>query len=196
MSHLRAKLFLVAALVPLSCFGQSPIVTAQTPPQSQPQSAPLPPSSRDMPMPDPATFPRHDDKTKPLVDRMVDRLSPLCVDAIFHTCLPWGTSDVSQTSEANREFTKNFEIGDVYFKSKNYRGAESRFREALEYRPDDPEATYKLAVSVDKLGRRDEAHELYEDYLKLSPRGPDADRVRNALVKMKKSESSLKRDTK
>jgi tetratricopeptide (TPR) repeat protein len=127
---------------------------------------------------------------------MVDRLSPLCVDAIFHTCLLWGNSNVPPTPEANREFAKNFEIGDIYFKAKNYRGAESRFREALEYRPDDPEVTYKLAVSVAKLGRRDEARELYEDYLKFSPRGPDADRVRNALIKVEKSESSSKRDTK
>ena len=88
-----------------------------------------------------------------------------------------------QTDEADREFAKNFSVGDAYFKGKNYRGAESRFREALEYKPNHPEATYKLAVSVDKLGKTDEAQALYEAYLSLSPTGPYADRARKALRK-------------
>jgi Flp pilus assembly protein TadD len=48
-------------------------------------------------------------------------------------------------------------VGDTYFKKRNYRGAESRLREALEYKSHDPETTYKLAVSVDKLGKIDAA---------------------------------------
>jgi hypothetical protein len=82
-----------------------------------------------------------DDKTKSPAQRAVDKLSPLCVDAVFHTCLPWGISDAPQTPEAEREFAKNFDVGDTYFKGKNYKAAESRFREALEYKPDDPDAT-------------------------------------------------------
>jgi len=93
-------------------------VQTQTSPQPPRQSAPLPPSSRDMPLPDPATFPKPDDKTKSPAQRLADKLSPLCVDVVFHTCLPWGVSTVPQTPEAEREFAKNFDVGDTYFKGK------------------------------------------------------------------------------
>jgi tetratricopeptide (TPR) repeat protein len=149
-----------------------------------------------MPLPDPATFPKHDDKTKSPAKRVVDKLSPLCVDGVFHTCFPWGISTVKQTPETEREFAKNFDVGDTYFKGKNYRAAESRFREALEYKPDDPDATYMLAKSIAKLGRTHEAREVYESYLKLSPRGPGADRARKALQALEKSGASSKPDAK
>lgn len=177
MLHLGAKFVLVLVIGPLGCVGQ----LTPAPAAAQPQSVPLPPSSKDMPIPDGATFPRHDDKSKPLGKRILDRFSPLCLDAIVHTCYLWGETNVLPTPEAEREFAKNFDVGDTYFKEKNYRGAESRFREALEYKPNDPQTTYKLGVCLAKLGRPDEARELYEAYLKNSPDGPDAPRVRKAL---------------
>ena len=182
MSHSGAKLILLASLGSLACLGQSPSTASPTSPPpllSQP-SAPLPPSPSDMPMPDPGTFPRHEDKAKSSAKRAVERLTPLCVDWMFHTCLFTG-GDVRLTDEAEREFAKNFDVGDIYFKGRNYRAAESRFREALEYKPDHPETTYKLAVSLDKLGKTDGAQSLYETYLKLSPSGPYADKARKAL---------------
>ena len=185
MSLVGARVLLIASLGSLACLGQSSstsATTSQVSEQSQ-QSAPLPPSPPDMPMPDPATFPKHDDKAKSSPKRVLERLTPLCLDWAFHTCWFTGSGDVPQTDEADREFAKNFSVGDAYFKGKNYRGAESRFREALEYKPNHPEATYKLAVSVDKLGKTDEAQALYEAYLSLSPTGPYADRARKALRK-------------
>jgi TolA-binding protein len=181
----------------LLIYGVSPLaIQAQTFPQPPRQSAPLPPSSPDMPLPDPTTFPKHDDKTKSPAQRVVDKLSPLCVDAVFHTCLPWGISDAPQTPEAEREFAKNFDVGDTYFKGKNYKAAESRFREALEYKPDDPDATYMLAESIAKLGKAREAREVYESYLKLSPRGPGADRARKALQELGQSGTSSRGEAK
>src|SRR5215475_10774515 len=52
---------------------------------------------------------------------------------------------------------KDIEVGDYYFKRKNYTGAESRYREALLYKDNDAVATYKLAVCLEKLNRSDEA---------------------------------------
>jgi len=149
-----------------------------------------------MPLPDPATFPKYDDKTKSPAKRAIDKLTPLCVDGVFHTCLPWGISTAPQPPEAEREFAKNFDVGNIYFKGKNYKAAESRFREALEYKPDDPDATYLLAKSIDKLGRTREAREVYESYLKLSPRGPGAEHARKALLALDKSGTTSKRDPK
>src|SRR5438105_1656908 len=47
---------------------------------------------------------------------------------------------------------KDVEVGDYYFKLKNYRAAESRYREALMYKPDDAVATYRLAQALEKNG--------------------------------------------
>ena len=47
---------------------------------------------------------------------------------------------------------KNIEVGDFYFKRKNYRAAEERYREALHYKENDAVATIRLAVSLEKLG--------------------------------------------
>jgi TolA-binding protein len=100
-----------------------------------------------------------------------------------------GNGDLSPTDETEREFTKNFEVGETYLQGKNYKAAESRFREALQYKPDHPGATYKLAVSVDKLGKTDEAMALYDKYLKMLPSGPYADQARKALRKKTASAS-------
>jgi hypothetical protein len=48
-------------------------------------------------------------------------------------------------SEQEREFAKDMEIGTYNFRSKNYRGAELRFRHALDHKPGQPDATFKLA---------------------------------------------------
>ena len=47
---------------------------------------------------------------------------------------------------------KDVEIGSFYFKQDNYRGALSRFCEALQYKPNDAVATFRVAESLEKLG--------------------------------------------
>ena len=79
------------------------------------------------------------------------------------------------------------EVGDFNFKDKNYRGAELRFRDALNYKPDDPEATFELAESLQRLGNSDEAKEGYQTYLKVQPDGPYAERARTALQRLEKN---------
>ena len=49
---------------------------------------------------------------------------------------------------------KDIEVGDFYFKKKNYAAAESRYREALYYKDNDAIATYHLALCLEKLDRR------------------------------------------
>ena len=46
---------------------------------------------------------------------------------------------------------KDVEIGDFYFKRDNYKAAESRYAEALEYMPNHAAATYKLAEAQELL---------------------------------------------
>jgi tetratricopeptide (TPR) repeat protein len=64
--------------------------------------------------------------------------------------------------------------------------AELRFRDALNYKPDQPDATFKLAESLNRLGKNDEAKQEYQAYLKIQPDGPYAERARIALQRLAK----------
>jgi len=80
---------------------------------------------------------------------------------------------------------KDIEVGDFYFKRKNYAAAENRYREALYYKDNDAMATYGLAVCLDRLDRLDEAREQYESYLKILPHGAKAEEVKKALDRLR-----------
>lgn len=73
------------------------------------------------------------------------------------------------------------EIGNFNLKQKNYRGAELRFRSALDAVPKDPEANFKLAKSLEKEGKVAEAREEYTTFLVLSGPSPFASEARKAL---------------
>jgi Tfp pilus assembly protein PilF len=57
-------------------------------------------------------------------------------------------------------------------------------KEALEIQPNLPAALIGLAQAQQKLGKKEEARQTYEAYLKLKPDGPDADKVRKALAQL------------
>ncbi|MBI1740240.1 MAG: tetratricopeptide repeat protein [Acidobacteriales bacterium] len=82
------------------------------------------------------------------------------------------------------------EVGDYNFKTGSFRGAELRYRHALDYKPDDPEATFRLAESIAKQGRNDEAQDAYRAYLKLAPTGPFAEKSRKALGRLAKKSAN------
>jgi len=84
------------------------------------------------------------------------------------------------------------EAGDLYFKDKNYKGAELRFRDALDHKPDQPDATFRLAEALDGLGQKDEAQETYQLYLKIQPSGAYADRARITLQRLEKTSAQKK----
>jgi Flp pilus assembly protein TadD len=80
---------------------------------------------------------------------------------------------------------KDIEVGDYYAKRENYHAAVSRYREALEFKPHDAEATFKLAEVLNKTGDAAGARENYESYLKILPNGPYAKKAKEALGKLK-----------
>lgn len=80
---------------------------------------------------------------------------------------------------------KDVEVGDFYFKRKNYRAALDRYREALIYKNDDAVATFRLAVCEEKLGDDEEARKAYDAYLKILPHGPFAGEAQQALARLK-----------
>ena len=85
---------------------------------------------------------------------------------------------------------KDVEVGDFYFRRKNYVAAESRYREALKYKDNDAAATFRLATCLEKMNRSDEAREQYRNYLKILPEGPEAERVRKAIQRLETTNST------
>jgi tetratricopeptide (TPR) repeat protein len=80
---------------------------------------------------------------------------------------------------------KCIEVGDWYFKQENYRAAMSRYQEALEWKPKDAEATYKLALVQEKSGDPTAALANYQAYLKILPNGPYAEKARKGIDRVK-----------
>ena len=107
-----------------------------------------------------------------------------------------GTAGGGDTTEFHpwnpHKAAKDVEVGDYYFKRKNYAGAESRYREALLYKDNDAVATYKLAVCLEKMNRRDEALAEYEGYLKILPNGPEAAEAKKAVERLKSQAANVK----
>jgi tetratricopeptide (TPR) repeat protein len=85
---------------------------------------------------------------------------------------------------------KSVEVGDFYFKRKNYRAAEDRYREALRYKDNDAVATIRLAVSLEKLGELEDARAEYESYLRILPHGPQAEEAQKAIDRLKAPKAS------
>jgi tetratricopeptide (TPR) repeat protein len=97
-----------------------------------------------------------------------------------------GTADVSEFHPWDpHKAAKNVEVGDFYFKRKNYRAAQDRYREALLYKNNDAMATFRLAVCLEKLDQPDEARKEYESYLKILPHGPQSDDAQKAVDRLK-----------
>ena len=97
-----------------------------------------------------------------------------------------GGGDVAEFHPWNpHKAAKNVEVGDFYFKRKNYRAAEDRYREALFYKDNDAIATFRLAICLEKLERPDDARAEYESYLKILPHGPQAEEAQKAIGRLK-----------
>ena len=79
---------------------------------------------------------------------------------------------------------KNIEIGDYYLKQGNYRAAESRYREALEWKPGDAIATFKMGEVMEKIGNLVQARQNYQAYLKILPDGPLSKDAKKALTRI------------
>jgi len=129
-------------------------------------------------------------------DTRID-LSPPKDDAKNHPGSATAVQDAeSDASSGVQEFrpwnphkaAKDIEVGDFYFKRKNYRAAFDRYREALVFKPDDALANYRLGQCFEKFNNPEEARTHYEAYLKILPHGPLSDDARKAIEKLKAAE--------
>ncbi len=137
-------------------------------------------------------------------DTLID-LTPPSNDAKEHpnSTLPRDDADDDAAGDVQEFHTfdphralKDIEVGDFYFKKKNYRAALERYREALLYKPHDALANFRMARALEKLARLDEAAEHYQEYLRILPNGPQAEEAKKALEKLKASPPSEKSQAK
>lgn len=82
--------------------------------------------------------------------------------------------------------TKEFNVGNFYFKRGSFKAAALRYEEALKWNPNFPEAQLKLGETYEKLKDPARAREVYLKFLETSP-----DHKRAAEVK-KKIQSAAK----
>lgn len=127
-------------------------------------------------------------------DTRID-LSPPSGDSTMHP-----NSDVDDINEMHpynpHKADKDVEVGDFYFSQKNYRGAESRYAEALEYKPNDAEATFKLALTKERLGEKEDAVASYQSYLKILPEGPRAKDAEKGIERLMNPAADKKEEKK
>lgn len=105
---------------------------------------------------------------------------------------PEYNGDVSDVQEVHpwnpMKALKDIEVGDFYFKRKNYKAALERYKEALYYKDNDAVASFRLAECQEKLGNRDESRKFYEQYLKILPDGPFAKEAQASLARLGKNQ--------
>ncbi len=127
-------------------------------------------------------------------DTRID-LSPPNDDQKNHPMSGAAVSDAEEAASDVQEFrpwdphkaAKDVEVGDFYFKRKNYRAALERYKEALVYKPNDAIANFRLAECQEKVGNPAEAFTHYGEYLKILPHGPFAADAQKALERLKAS---------
>lgn len=152
---------------------------------SQPSDA-VPRSDADQPQSAPPLSEKESSSKQTQID-----ISPPKDDAIKHP-----DSDVDDVTEVHtwnpHKALKDIEVGEFYFKRKNYRAAEDRFREALSFKPGDAVATYRLAEVLDAQGQADEASKMYEEYLKIPSSGKFAPEAKKAMTRLEQKTSAQK----
>ena len=133
-------------------------------------------------------------------DTRID-ISPPKNDAKDHPDSKSAVADLDETAKPDttdvQEFRpwdpmkalKDVEVGDYYYKRKNYRAALDRYQEALYYKDNDAIATFHVAQCQEKLGDKAEARKHYEQYLKILPEGPFAKEAHVSLDRLAKNEA-------
>lgn len=81
---------------------------------------------------------------------------------------------------------EHVEVGDLYFRRDNYRGALSRFQEALEHKPGDPVIHLRLGRTLEKMEQAGEAYAHYEASLAAPRDGPWKKEAQAAMERLKR----------
>lgn len=80
---------------------------------------------------------------------------------------------------------KELSVGEFYFKKGDYRAAAGRFLEATNWNPGNADAWLRLGDARERMNDAKGAQTAYERFLKISPKGKNAEEVRRKLDKLK-----------
>lgn len=169
----------------------------------QDKTAPATPAadkaSSDKPSSDKSASPGSEAEASSSRDTRID-LSPPKDDAKDHPASKDAVADLEPSDKPDatgvQEFhpwnpmkaIKDLEVGDFYFKRKNYKAALERYKEALYYKDGDAVASFRVAECEEKRGDKAEARKYYEQYLKVLPDGPYAKQARGSLERLAKAQ--------
>jgi tetratricopeptide (TPR) repeat protein len=82
---------------------------------------------------------------------------------------------------------KNINIGDYYYKQKNYPAAIRRYLDAIDYQADSVRAYDALARAYQKNGQPAKAMSAYKQFIEKNPDSPKIDEFRAKLAKLGKN---------
>ncbi len=85
---------------------------------------------------------------------------------------------------------KALQIGDYYFKKKNFDAAIERYIEALQYQPELVGAYEALGRTFEKKGETLKAQGIYRDFIQKNPTSPKVAEFKSKLAKLEKSKPS------
>jgi tetratricopeptide (TPR) repeat protein len=95
------------------------------------------------------------------------------------------SSDVHELHPFNPyRAVKDNEVGDYYYKRKNYKAALARYQDALAFKENDALANFRMAQCYEKLDQPDEAITHFKEYLRILPQGPLSKDAKKALEKL------------
>ena len=181
---LRRSLLLPVILVCALAWGQGA-------PTAEGKSGPPPPKNPPPPRSQPVEDPNQSSSRDTLVDLSDPNAAPPRSDEGEESAD--ADSDVQEMHRYDPHRAEhNVEVGDYLMKRKSYRAAESRYREALDYKPNDAIATFRLAVVLEKIGEVVESRQRYQEYLKILPEGEFAGDAKKALERLKSKKDAPK----
>ncbi|MGH9501072.1 MAG: tetratricopeptide repeat protein [Terriglobales bacterium] len=90
---------------------------------------------------------------------------------------------------------KDVEVGDFYYKRKNYAGALARYQDAVAFKENDAVANFRMALCYEKLNQPEEAIAHFKEYLRILPQGPLSKPARKALAKLGAAERQTSEKT-
>lgn len=89
----------------------------------------------------------------------------------------------------------HYNVGNFYFRNKEYAAAVEEYKKAILYQPKDADAQYNLAIVNDEyLGNRPEALQHYKRFLSLAPSDPKANKVEQRILDLELYETVLASD--
>lgn len=106
-------------------------------------------------------------------------------------------SDVQEFKPWNPlQALKDIEVGDFYYKRKNYHAALDRYQEALYWKDNDAIANFRLGQTFEKLDQPDEALNHYQAYLKILPQGQFSAEAEKAVARLQGTDTAKEKPKK